>query len=129
MPNPNKRRGDEAEASARNWYQLHGFPWTVRTRAGYTRDAGDLHLCPGAITQVKNCKILRWQEWFAQLAEQRSEAHADVAWLVVKRPGMGATRVGEWLAVMTVEDHAALLRAAGYGSPLEIEQPLSVVAE
>lgn len=125
MPNPNKQRGDRAEMSARDWYKTHGFPWAARTRAGYTRDAGDLHLCPGAITQVKNCRVLRWNEWFTQLTEQRLEAKADVAWLTVKRPGMGDTRVGQWLAVMTVDDLTALLRAAGYGDPPEAQQVAS----
>jgi hypothetical protein len=129
MANVNKRKGDITEVSTRAWYRDHGFPWTARTRAGYTRDAGDLHLCPGAIAQVKNCRVLRWQEWFQQLKDQRAEAKADIAWLVVKRPGLGSTNVGQWLAVMTVEDHAALLRAAGYGSPIDAEQSLTAVAE
>lgn len=122
LSNPNKRKGDHTEAAARNHYRNLGFPDTEKTRAGYTRDAGDLHLRRGRlITQVKNCKALRWQEWFEQLAAQRAEANADVAWLTVKRPGMGDTRVGQWLAVMTVDDHAALLHAAGYGRPLDTD--------
>lgn len=117
MPNPNKRKGDHAETTARDHYRRNGFPHTERTRAGYTRDAADLHLCPGVVTQVKNCRVLRWDDWLTQLAQQRTEAKADVAWLTVKRPGMGDTRVGQWLAVMTINDFTALLRAAGYGQP------------
>lgn len=129
MTNPNKRKGDRTEMSARSWYRLSGFPWAERTRAGYMRDAGDLHVSPTAITQVKNCRVLRWAEWFQQLQEQKIEARADVAWLTVKRPGMGDAQVGQWLAVMTVEDHAALLRAAGHGTAIEHDQPLRTVAK
>jgi hypothetical protein len=130
MVNVNKAKGDRTEAAARDYYRCNGFPFAERTRAGYTRDAGDLHLCPGVITQVKNCQALRWTEWFIQLTRQRREAKADVAWLTVKRPGMGDTKTGQWLAVMTVEDLTVLLRAAGYGSPLDTtEQDALATAE
>jgi len=117
MTNPNKRKGDRAEAAARDWYRTHGHPGTERTRAGYTRDAGDLHLGPGAMAQVKDWSRPAWSEWLAQVAEQKAEARADVAWLVVKRRGIGDP--GQWLAVMTVEQHNELLRAAGWGDAPE----------
>jgi len=129
MPNPNKRKGDKTERDARGWYRANGFPWAEKTRAGYPRDSGDLHVSPTAITQVKNCRVLRWQEWFQQLRKQKTEARAHVSWLVVKRPGMGDAKVGKWLAVMTVEDHAELLRAAGHGAAIEHDQQLHWRAE
>lgn len=119
MSHPNKRKGDRAERAARDWYRTNGFPGAERTCAGYQRDAGDLHVAPGAMAQAKDCRVLRWQEWMAQLAEQKAEAHADVAWLVVKRPGQGDP--SEWLAVMTVAEHARLVRAAGWGSPVDCQ--------
>lgn len=121
MTNTNKRKGDLTERIARDYLRGVGFPGTERTRAGYTRDAGDLHLSPGVIAQVKNCRVLRWNEWFEGLAVQVAEAHADVGFLVVKRPGMGLSKVGQWLAVTPLAQEARLLRAAGYGTPLEEE--------
>lgn len=121
MTSSQKRKGDTAETTARDFYRLAGFPGTERTRAGYTRDAGDLHHGPGLISQVKNCRTLRWREWLAQLAEQKTEARADVAWLVVKRPGYGDP--SQWLAVMTLAEHAELLRQAGHGSSVEVISP------
>jgi hypothetical protein len=115
--NPHKAKGDRAERTARDFYRLAGFPGTERTRAGYPRDAGDLHLSPGTIAQIKNCRVPRWTEWLVQLAEQKREARADVAWLVVKRPGLAVA--DDWLAVMTVAEHAELVRRAGYGTPLD----------
>jgi hypothetical protein len=38
---------------------------------------------------------------------------------VVRPDGMGETSVGMWPAVMCLDDLIALLRAAGYGTPLE----------
>ena len=121
MTNANKAKGDRAERAARDFYRANGFPGTERTRAGYARDHGDLHLAPGAIAQVKDCRTLRWQEWLSGLAEQKADARADAAWLVVKRPGQGDP--GEWLAVMTVAEHARLLRAAGWGTPIDDDLP------
>lgn len=48
-----------------------------------------------------------------ELAEQRAEAGTDVAFLVVKRPGMGPAKVGEWHAVMPVEDMLTPVRTGG----------------
>lgn len=109
MANRSKAKGDRAERDVRDWYLEHGYPNAKRTRAGYERDWGDVHPFgnANAVAQVKDCQSLRWPAWFHALGEQKRAAGAAVAWLVVKRPGMGD--VGEWLAVMTVADHAALL--------------------
>ena len=116
--NRNKAKGDRAEMVARDFFRLNGFPGTERTRAGYTRDFGDLHLSPGALVQVKDCQRLRWSEWFTDLEEQIDSHGADVGFLMLKRPRMGSAQVGQWLAVMPVERMTRLVRAAGYGTPL-----------
>lgn len=123
MTNTNKRKGDWCELVVQKTLQRLGFPWTEKTRAGYERDLGDLHLVPAraCIAQVKNVRTPHWSEWLEQMAEQKCNAGADVAFLVWKRAGIGEARAGEWLAVMTLEEMAMLLRRAGYGSPLEDE--------
>lgn len=110
MANRSKAKGDRAERDVCDWYLKHGYPNAKRTRAGYERDWGDVHVHGNAtaVAQVKDCQSLRWPAWFHALGEQKRAAGAAVAWLVVKRPGMGD--VGEWLAVMTVADHAELIR-------------------
>lgn len=121
MTNPNKRKGDQAERAVQAALHKLGFPWCEKTRAGYARDAGDLHLVPGpaAIAQVKNVRSPRWAEWLEGLDAQIDEAKADVGFLVWKRAGVGDARANEWLAVMTLEQMAMLLRRAGYGEQLE----------
>ncbi|WP_064078920.1 hypothetical protein [Prescottella equi] len=91
MPNPNKLRGDRAERAVRDYLRANGFPHCERTRAGYTRDAGDLHPAPGAT--------------------------AGQAVPVAQRRGLGDP--GQWLAVMPLAAIARLLRDAGYGHDLE----------
>ena len=120
MTNSNKRRGDWAERVVQAVFRRYGFPWTEKTRAGYERDLGDLHLVPAraVIVQVKNVRAPRWLEWLADLEEQKTNAGADVALLVWKPGGLGETRADEWLSVMRTRDMAELLRRAGYGHPL-----------
>jgi hypothetical protein len=107
-PNRNKAKGDRAERAA-----LESASKTMRakrTRAGYERDAGDLHLfTPGGkvIAQVKDCKAYAWPAWFEQLDAQIAEAEAVTGFLWVKRPGMGDA--GEWLAVMPAKHMLKLL--------------------
>lgn len=117
MSNPNKAKGDRAERAVRDYLRANGFPHCERTRAGYTRDAGDLHPAPGLTVQVKDRAQYAWPEWLRQLDEQRDEAKADHAVLVVKRRNLGDP--GEWLAVMPLAAIARLLRDAGYGDVLE----------
>lgn len=117
MPNPNKLRGDRAERAVRDYLRANGFPHCERTRAGYTRDAGDLHPAPGLTVQVADRAQYAWPEWLRQLDEQRDEAKADHAVLVVKRRGLGDP--GQWLAVMPLAAITRLLRDAGYGHDLE----------
>ena len=130
MTSANKKKGDNAERAAMAACIRGGFPWTERTRAGYTRDYGDLHLetihgrngGPAIIAQVKDARVLRWIEWLGELAAQIRDAKADHGFLIVKRPGLSAENADQWLAVTTLADHLLLCRAAGYGSKLtEVE--------
>lgn len=117
--NPAKRKGDVFERAVLDVFRRNGFPWAQRTRAGYERDYGDLHPLPGRaiIIQAKNRARLNWVEWFRELDQQRRNAGADHAILVVKRPGIGSAE--DALAVMRLVDMIHLLRAAGYGHPSE----------
>lgn len=120
MVNRNKAKGDRWEAAVTKAYRLLGFPHAERTRAGWDDDRGDHLLGPGLCVQSKDAKDRRWAEWFEQLEQQRKNAQADHAWLVVKRPGVADARQG--LAVMTVEAHARLLHAAGYGTAAAVRE-------
>lgn len=104
MPNANKRKGDDAERWVRDYAIANGFPGAERTKAGYERDAGDIHLEKwkrhGAILQVKNVVTPNWTKWFEQLEMQKDEAQADIAVLITKRVRFGAKNIQHWFAVM-----------------------------
>lgn len=121
MTNANKNRGDVFERVIRDHLDLSGFA-VRRTRAGYERDAGDLHVLvetqygwrPKVIVQAKNRAAMRFGEWLTGLVQQRDEAKASHGVLVVKRRGVGAA--GRQYAVMELDDLIALLREAGYAN-------------
>jgi hypothetical protein len=123
VTNRNKAAGDRFEREQRDFYRANGFPGAEKTRAGYERDGGDVHLdpvvgmTPGVISQCKRVASPRWTEWVAGLKEQIANSHAEVGFLVWKRPKIGDP--GEQLAVMPVRDLLHLLRRAGYGTPLD----------
>jgi hypothetical protein len=118
MSNPNKRKGDQFEWDLIALGEdpagvLHEAGLTVeRTRAGYERDEGDLHvLTPDrqrlATLQAKNRRERKWSEWLADTERQGVAARARFAALVVKRNGIGD--VGRSYAITTVHAHLRLL--------------------
>jgi hypothetical protein len=123
MTSSQKRKGDTWEAAVRDYLQTHGFPWTERTRAGYERDWGDLHLVPtrAVIAQAKNHQRIDLPGWLDELAHQVTESGAAHGFLAVKRRGVGDP--GRSYAVLEVAALARLLREAGYGSPLDDRCP------
>lgn len=116
MTSANKVKGDVFERALRDHLAAAGFD-VERTRAGYARDHGDLHIRPGhragVIVQAKNHARLALSEWLTGLRTQLVDSGADHGVLVVKRRGIGDP--GKSYAVMELDDLLALLRAAGYG--------------
>lgn len=122
-----------------------------RTATGECPDPSDVVLAPGCIAQVKSLRPVNRMEravpgWLAETEAQRQAAGAVVALLVVRRDG--TADVGEWFAWLPlgrlhdvawplssvkwtpfpdipvrllVADAARLLRAAGFGTPLDEE--------
>lgn len=111
-----KDKGDREERAVRDILRANGFPGCERTRAGYTRDAGDLHASPGVIVQVKDVKTPDWTKWTTQLADQKCVADADVAFISLKRPRPGKPPLR--LAILPLDEMLPILRRAGYGTPI-----------
>lgn len=123
MTSRQKARGDRYERDVRMLARMYGFPGAERTKAGYERDSGDIHLHPqighgpGAIIQCKDVKTPNWTQWFEQVEQQKVEAAADVAFISWKRSRPGKAPLH--LAILPLEEMFTLLRRAGYGTPLE----------
>ena len=115
MSNPNKRRGDEYECAVCAFAAEHldetGLS-VKRTRAGYERDYGDLHvLTPDrallAVVQAKNRREMRLAGWTDATMAQAHAARARFGALAVKRPRVAD--VGRSYAVMPLDTYLRLL--------------------
>ena len=156
MSNPPRAKGTRAESALVKWLRVNGFGHADRQPLRGGRDQGDITACPGIVIEVKSYRLptgvpTRGQltEWMTQTEVERWNAAADIAVLVVKRPG--TTDPGRWFAYVTawtladliagtsrtvipvdlpdleapvclsVASLTALLRAAGWGDPNESE--------
>lgn len=131
LSNPNKVKGDTFERAVQAYLRVSGFPWCEKTRAGYERDTGDLHLVPGpaVIAQVKNRAKWDVPSWLAQVHVQVANARASHGLLIVKRPRVGDP--AKSYVVMELADVVRLLQEAGYGSPetgLSADLPRSTIS-
>lgn len=127
MSHPNKRKGDRFEIAVRDHCRGAGFD-ADRTRAGYARDRGDIHLAataagPQVIVQCKNTARLDLASFLRDVADQRTDAGARHGFAVVKRRGVGD--VGRSYAVMELDDLLVLLEEAGYMPQDRIEEGTS----
>jgi len=123
VTNPSKIKGDAFERLLRDHFRAAGFS-ADRTRAGYARDHGDIHLAAGVtgprvIVQAKNVRDWDLSAFLRDVAEQRDAAGAELGFAVVKRRGVGD--VGRQYAVLELDWLLALLAEAGYGADLPEE--------
>lgn len=109
-----KDRGTWAETAVTEYVQHSGFPFADRLTLRGSKDRGDVGLCPGVIAEVKNDKSLDIPGWLRETETERLNANAKVAFLVVKPPGIGRTRVGMWWSVMYAGHHEELCAMSGY---------------
>lgn len=118
MANAAKRKGDAFERVVLAIAHVAGFPNARRTRAGYERDGGDIHLVrtrsgPEVIVQCKDVVTPNWTEWLEQMTAQEAESGAKWSFIAWKRRRPGKSPL--ILAVMPLGSMLALYRAAGYG--------------
>jgi hypothetical protein len=148
--NRSKTLGTYAETAVARTAQARGFPYADRYALHGRRDIGDVGLCPGVIVEVKGgeraraCSDLDVQNWLDETARERDNANAAVAFLVVQRRGVGGANASRWWAYWrlgwisdlsyiqafgyarhvvvrtTLGDALDMLRAAGYGDPIEV---------
>jgi len=117
VSNPNKAKGDKFELVITRYLVARGLD-AVRTRAGYERDYGDIHIrrsalsvWPSVALQAKNVRRWAFFEWMPELLRQVTEAKALTGALVVKRPGV--VEPGRQYVVVELDTYLELLNQAG----------------
>lgn len=150
--NKPKAIGTAAETAVARYLQAHGFPHAERRALRGIADAGDITGCPGICVEIKggeaakSASDLLVADWLAETEIERINARADIGVLVLQRRGVGPANAGRWWAVMTLPtllsltvlpqdwlhpaiplrmqlaDAVRLLREAGYGTELPVEE-------
>jgi hypothetical protein len=110
-----KHRGYRSQRVVAERFADNGFPHAEPVGAG--RAGSDIVGLVGIDVEVKARRDLNLVGLMKQLDSRAKDGVLGIG--VVRPDGMGETSVGMWPAVMCLDDLIALLRAAGYGTPLE----------
>ena len=120
MGNKHKAKGTSFETAIVNYLKENLFLNVRRTALAGENDAGDIHginqrLSPVEVAiQCKNQKSFKLSEWLNATVEQAARLKEAYPLLVVKRPGKGASALGESYAIMRLEDMLKLLKDAEF---------------
>lgn len=112
-----KQKGTAAETAVARFLLERGWPFVERRALRGTHDLGDITGTPGICWEVKHAGgAIKMSAWMAETETETANAGAAVGVLVVKPAGIGMTRVGRWLAIMTPKHHHELAMS----TPLDI---------
>ncbi len=115
MSQARKHRGYRSQRVVAERFADNGFPHAEPVGAG--RAGSDIVGLVGIDVEVKARRDLNLVGLMKQLDARAKDGVLGIG--VVRPDGMGETTVGMWPAVMCLDDAIALLRAAGYGTPME----------
>ena len=114
MSQHRKHRGYRSQRVVAERFAANGFPHAEPVGAG--RSGSDIVGLVGIDVEVKARRDLNMVGLMKQL---NARAEDGILGIGVRRPdGMGETSIGTWPVVMCLDDAIALLRAAGYGTPI-----------
>ena len=114
MSQHRKHRGYASQRIVADYLQANGFPHAEPVGAG--RPGSDVTGTPGIDWEVKARRRLSLTELIEQ---QLDRDNGCVPVGVIRPDGWGPARIAVWPTVMPLGMQVALLRAAGYGNPLE----------
>ena len=115
MSQSRKHRGYRSQRVIAERFAANGFPHAEPVGAG--RAGTDILGLVGIDIEVKARRDLNLVGLMKQLDARAKDGVLGIG--VIRPDGMGETTVGMWPAVICLDDLIALLRAAGYGTPLE----------
>jgi hypothetical protein len=110
-----KHRGYRSQRVVAERFADNGFPHAEPVGAG--RAGSDIVGLVGIDVEVKARRGLNINALMDQLDERAQDGVLGIG--IIRPDGMGEKSVGKWPVVICLDDAIALLRAAGYGTPLE----------
>lgn len=120
MTNRSKNIGTAGETAVVNYLHRNGFPEAERRALAGQADKGDILVCNGVIAEVKagtaaeKASDHQLRLWCEETEKERLNANAAHAFLVVKRQGHGATKIGGWYVVRNEFDMLSKFRLDEY---------------
>ena len=120
MTNPSGKKGYAGEAPVLQYLLDRGFYRAYRRRTQGSTDKGDIGGIDNAVIEIKNHGVYKLSEWIKETVQEKLNAKATTAALVIKPRGIGVGKINKWWVVLELEDYVDLLKAAGYG-PLDEE--------
>lgn len=116
MSQSRKARGMRTQLLVAEWFKARGFPYAESAGAG--RSGVDVKNLPGLACEVKARRDFNLTGFLKQAVSQREHG---LPFVVVRPDGYGETRVGEWAAMLTLEDFTDLIHRAGLGGGVDID--------
>lgn len=114
MPSQHRKyRGYESQTELAVYLSTRGFPYALSAGAG--RPGTDITGTLGIDWEVKARKDFNPGAAMKQLKERSNGKDLPVA--VLRLNGQGKASIGEWMAIVRLEDFVNLIRDAGYGDP------------
>lgn len=104
----NKQKGTLAETAVVDYLRLW-FPGVERRALAGVNDRGDVAGIPRTVLEVKNHGVYDFPAWLREAQVEADNASAKFYASVVKPRGVGATRVGDWWAVTSLNQYALTL--------------------
>ena len=114
MTQSRKHRGYRSQRVVAERFAANGFPHAEPVGAG--RSGSDIVGLVGIDVEVKARRDLNMVGLMKQLNARAEDGILGIG--VIRPDGMGEASIGTWPVVMCLDDAIALLRAAGYGTPI-----------
>ena len=114
MSQSRKHRGYRSQRVVAERFAANGFPHAEPVGAG--RSGSDIVGLVGIDVEVKARRDLNMVGLMKQLNARAEDGILGIG--VIRPDGMGEASIGTWPVVMCLDDAIALLRAAGYGTPI-----------
>ncbi len=111
MSQARKHRGYRSQKVVAQYLSANGFPYAESTGAG--RQGSDITGTVGIDWEIKARTNFSPGETMRQLKNRANDLDLRVA--VLRLNGQGEASIGEWVALLTLEQLVALIRQAGYG--------------
>ena len=112
MTQSRKHRGYRSQKVVAEYLAANGFPYAESTGAG--RQGSDITGTVGIDWEVKARAGFNPAETMKQLKERGNDLDLRVA--VLRLNGQGEASIGDWVALLSLEQLVELIRQAGYGN-------------